>query len=294
MQPVAKQLIAEYLDALDQGTVNDFLEQWSLSDDQLTSILDDENAKQGFGPDDPHRFTLEWAQGYMDSMRQGVLVASESAKQAAELADHIDLAKASVQQVTTQGGFGDPPVKDAQAILEVNGTQIYLNFSWLSVADKTLRLGPSTRVRFEGYGFENLIALQIIEALRNRDGAYYVDHVLASRDDFEALLRASMAGMGADVPEDIDAVYERTIENLKSDFQKLLETGDEKGVDWSSVEMTWSGLSSTLQGEVYQLSIPFQFTSGDVEYRVVLDFCSQLQANPRAFLPGEFRWEGQM
>lgn len=66
--------------------------------------------------------------------------------------------------------------------------------------------------------------------------------------------------------------------------------GIAEGVDWSSIEMTWSGYSSSYQGEVFQTSIPFQFLSDGIEYRVILDYCTQLSTRKDVFLPGEFHF----
>lgn len=291
---LADAFIRAFEKALHKNDASQFVEKLSLSTSQLQKIVDHENQMQNLGPGDPNRFTVEMAETFMTAMHQGFTADFNSGINAIETLRGIDFTAAEIVQIQATRSYYEPPMVDINVMARADGEDFYLSFSNLSLFDGKILLGPSSSMRIEGYEVQDVIAHHIIVALKNQDAAHYVDNVLASPEDFESLLRATFESGGGSANIDADEAYEQTKSRLILDFDRLVAKGIDEGIVWSGIEKTWSGLSATLQGEVYQSSIPFQFLYNGREYRVVLDYCTQLRTRRSVFLPGEFRWEGRM
>lgn len=292
----AGEFVEGFRDALRSDTVSSFIDNRIYSKSQLREIVDRENRDQGISADDPNRLTVEIVQAYMNVMQQGLAGSLNYSINAAEILNGIDFTNVEISDFELVLGYGEPPVFDIKILTLAGSSDVVFYFMNLSLLGGSLIFGSSARVEVMDYEVQDVIAYHIIEALKKQDAGYYLENVLASKNDFPVLFKAAM-GLGSgseDFGIDIDEAYEQIRTRLSSDFNNLVSIGIAEGVDWSSIEKTWSGYSSSYQGEVYQTSIPFQFLSDGIEYRVILDYCTQLSTRKDVFLPGEFRWEGKL
>ncbi len=188
--------------------------------------------------------------------------------------------------------YYDPPIVDLAMQVMIGDDDVFISLNNLSLYNDKVFIGPSTRLDIRDYEVKDLIAYHIIEALKKQNALYYVDNVLASREDFELIMNETLKI--SKIEMDIDDAYKHIKLKLIDDFNKLIDIGKSEGIVWENIEKSWTGFSSSLQGEIYQISIPFQIIFNGAEYRFVLDYCTQLRNDLNVFLPGEFVWEGKM
>lgn len=167
---------------------------------------------------------------------------------------------------------------------------IFLPFFVLSQTGKKAQTAKST---FDEA--EKTIVGKVIYALQKQDTALFIKECLPKQKDFDRLFNATYSS-NKEILASMNLVDARNLlaKKLKESFNNLIETGKKENIVWETIELTWSGHSSLLDGKIYQLSIPFQFKNNDVEYRIIIDFCTQLADDKQVILLGEFKWEGKM
>ncbi|MBI9106417.1 MAG: hypothetical protein JEZ04_06680 [Spirochaetales bacterium] len=283
-------LVSGFESALRMNSIESFIAAYSIADAQLQNLVDAENKRMGIVDGDPDRFTLEQAQAFMSRMKSNFSASFFGGIEALEIISGIYPKDLSITDFTAQKSYWEPPVAEISILAGTEGVELGIRISNLSLVDGRPRLGPSSRIEFEGYQAQDLIAFHIIEALKMEDAIYFADMVLPDADGLEALMEA-MAESGGYSPDETPQVMLMQVrKRLIADFEKLIETGIERGILWSYIDNLWSGYSAELQGGLYQVSIPFEFTFRDTGYRIVLEYCTQLASDLSVFLPGEFVW----
>ncbi|MBI9106411.1 MAG: hypothetical protein JEZ04_06650 [Spirochaetales bacterium] len=283
-------LVGDFESALRMNSIESFIASYSISDAQLQLLVDEENKRMGIADGDPDRLTLAQAQAFMSRMKSNFTSSFLRGLEAMEIISDIHLEDLGITDFTAQKSYWEPPVVEISILSEAESVEVNIRISNLSLVDGRPRLGPSSRIEFEGYQAQDLIAFHIIEALKMEDAVYFVDEVLPDAEGLEALMEA-MAESGGYTPDEAPEVMLMQVrKRLIADFEKLIETGIERGILWSEIDNVWSGYSAELQGGLYQVSIPFEFTFRDTGYRIVLEYCTQLTSDLSVFLPGEFVW----
>lgn len=279
--------------ALNKQSITAFIKDNSLPDSELQVIVDTQNEDMGFSEKDPGRVTVEQARTYMREMKRNLAQSFHYGLQALKNIDNINPDELIIQDYRVQKSYWQPPVAEIAMRVSARENELTISMSNLGIVDGRPVLGPSSRLQFMGYEPHNVIAHYIIEALKQQSANYYADMVFPGLQGFKALIEA---GPETQVSTETSAeeLYMHAKKRVVDDFTKLIETGAAKGIKWSDIKKTWSGYSASLQGQLYQASIPIQFNSGNSEYRIVLDYCQQLATDTSVFLPGEFKWEGKI
>ena len=286
--------MADFEGALRSHSSKDFVEGWTMSDESLRAMVEEDNRDRDVDPDDPNAITFEVAKEFIAAMRERVVLGLELAADRVRRMTGADLRSAAILGFEVRKSYWEPPVVDIDIQVELEDDATTIAFRNLGIEEGRPVFGPATGVEVRGYEVQDFVAFQVIDSLKNGDAELYVDNVLADLKGFAALLEAAYETLGVDLSADLLEAYEETRMRLIEDFDRLVALGEEAGIEWERIEMTWSGMSSSLDGEIYQTSIPIQFDYDGTEYRLVLDYCTQLRERRDVFLPGEFRWEGKL
>ena len=134
---------------------------------------------------------------------------------------------------------------------------------------------------------------KIILALQKEDPELFIKTCVPDQKNFDKIIKAQ-SGVNPEIIKKTNPVEARDtiINGLKRNFISLINKGKEEGIKWSEIKHSWTGSQSTLMEEVYQLQIPFHFTFNNKEYRIEIDYCTQLEKDPKIILLGEFKWIG--
>ncbi|HAK47210.1 MAG TPA: hypothetical protein DCO79_14990 [Spirochaeta sp.] len=291
IEKASKLFVDDFTIALRYNTIDEFIDEHSISNADLQLLIDKENLGLGLGPDDPDRFTLMQAHGSMDRMSNNFRKTSINGIGAMNIIDGIRPGDLILKELREQKSYWEPLVVEISMIFEADDSEITISISNLSLVEGRPVLGPSSRIEINGYQPQDILAHYIIEALRAQDADFYAENVLPDEDGLKTLLAANAESGGYQFDELPEGFYDMSREKWIADFEKLIDAGTGKGIVWSAIENIWSGYSASLQGSVYQSSIPFEFSYSETNYRFVLDYCSQLASDPGVFLPGEFDWE---
>ena len=293
LNAAAAALAEDFGQALAEHDIGPFIDRYIITDDGLMRFADSENRSLGLAPDDPGRMTAETARDRTGRMISRLTRSFSAGLDALEVLGRVDAASLQIDEYSAERSYWNPELADISfkaVSRRASGEEVVVKLYGLSAAGGRLSLGPMSRLEFQGYKTEDVVAFLILEALRRRDPEYYADKVFTDPAGLAELMEAASEKGGYSLDDSLDDLYARTRRRIIADFEKLLERGDSEGIDWTGIYDIWSGYSASCDGQICDSSIPIEFSFSGRRYRIVLEFCSQLADDPSVFLPGEFVW----
>jgi len=140
-----------------------------------------------------------------------------------------------------------------------------------------------------------LLIKKLFTSLVKEDTALFRKTCIPSFPIVEKIIKASYENS----PELINKLathsnYDSLAVHLKNRFLALIDTGKKEGINWSEVKISWIGIKGNEAGEkVWELDIPFHISFNQIEYRIVLVYCTRLKNDPKNILIGNIVWEGK-
>lgn len=135
---------------------------------------------------------------------------------------------------------------------------------------------------------------KVVKALKRENARSFITGCIPTQLNFNELSIATYPSR----PElakglQSKAARDSLIKKEKESFEKLIQDGKKDNIVWSKIKLKWTGIESKPTNKVNQLNLPFDVICGKKEYRIVLEYCTQLAKKPEIILPGELRWEGE-
>lgn len=140
-----------------------------------------------------------------------------------------------------------------------------------------------------------LLVDKIVVALQKEDAEIFGSTCMPSQKQYEQFIKLAYK----DNVETLKmlnnpAARDTLIVNNKRSFKNLIEAGKKDSIIWKDIKLTWVGQSGSLQGDIFQLMIPFHFTCNEKEYRVEIQYCTQHPDDQRIIFLGEFKLIGRV
>lgn len=137
---------------------------------------------------------------------------------------------------------------------------------------------------------------KVVKALKKENSKSFATSCIPNQMNFNELCVAGYSSR-PDIVKGLQskAARDSLVKQERESFDRLIQEAKKEGLTWKSIKLKWVGIEvKSTDKKLTRLSIPFDVTTnGKDNYRIILDFCTQLTKKPDVILPGEFRWEGK-
>lgn len=161
-----------------------------------------------------------------------------------------------------------------------------LIISNVNIMNNEVTLFDASEFAIEGFYPNQIMAKKLIQGLK--EGSY--ENFLKSFVPDTALLNSFCKATAETYTANLRS---QLFNQLRKEFNNLMITGQNDGIDWSKVELNWVGsVSEYVNDQIYKFSIPFQFKHKDSQYRVVIEKAFLLNNDP--YVLSGLIWEGKL